>query len=51
MEQDELAEDRLSELERRTLELEEHKVRVDEQTDKLQKQMRQMSASFPCGQG
>ena len=44
MQQDELAEDRLSELEKRTTELEEHKVRVDEQTDHLQELMLRMSA-------
>ncbi len=44
MAQDELAEDRLSELEKRTVELEEHKVRVDEQTDQLRTMMLRMSA-------
>lgn len=44
MQRDEDTEGRLSELEKRTIELEEHKVRVDERMDHLLKLMLQMSA-------
>ncbi len=47
MQRNEDTDDRLSELEKRTMELEEHKVRVDEQTDHLLKLMHQTSAKIP----
>jgi hypothetical protein len=46
MQQDEHTEDELSEVEKRTSELEEHKVRVDEKTDQLKERMLRMSTSY-----
>ena len=47
MEQDEHDEDGLSDLEKRSAELEEHKARVDEQTDQLFTLVLRMSARVP----